>query len=287
MATKIRLKRIGRRNRPFYRLVIMDARNRRDGAAIEEVGWYNPTAKDEMYSLKEDRILHWLEEGAQPTDTAHDILRTAGLAHKWHLLKQGLDETAVEKEMKKWALEREDVLERRRQRAEAKVAEKKAAAGKKAAATAAEVDKPAEPDAKTEPPAETAPTDKAPGGTADKSADEKEEPKEEDVKDDAGADESEEDSAAKDEDVEEDKSTEEEAADESADEKEEPKEEDVKDDAGADESEEDSAAEVDKPAEPDAKTEPPAEETAPTDRARVGTGDSGAEEVEEPMVDVV
>ncbi len=205
MATKIRLKRIGRRNRPFYRLVIMDARNRRDGAAIEEVGWYNPIAKDEMYSLKEDRILHWLEEGAQPTDTAHDILRTAGLAHKWHLLKQGLDETAVEKEMKKWALEREDVLERRRQRAEAKVAEKKAAAGKKAAATAAEVDKPAEPDAKTEPPAETAPTDKAPGGTADESADEKEEPKEEDVKDDAGADKAEEDSTV--EDVEEDKST--------------------------------------------------------------------------------
>ena len=207
MATKIRLKRIGRRNRPFYRLVIMDARNRRDGAAIEEVGWYNPTAKDEMYSLKEDRILYWLEEGAQPTDTAHDILRTAGLAHKWHLMKQGLDETAVEKEMKKWALEREDVLERRRQRAETKVAEKKAAAGKKAAETAAEVDKPAEPDAKTEPPAETAPTDKAPGGTADESADEKEEPKEEDVKDDAGADESEEDRAV--EDVEEDKSTEE------------------------------------------------------------------------------
>jgi len=207
LATKIRLKRIGRRNRPFYRLVIMDARNRRDGAAIEEVGWYNPIAKDEMYSLKEDRILHWLQEGAQPTDTAHDILRTAGLAHKWHLMKQGLDEADVEKEMKKWALEREDVLKRRHQRAEAKIAEKKAAAGKKAAETAAEVDKPAEPDAKTEPPAETVPTDKAPDGTADKSADEKEEPKEEDVKDDAGADESKEDSAA--EDVEEDKSTEE------------------------------------------------------------------------------
>ena len=158
MATKIRLKRIGRRNRPFYRLVIMDARNRRDGAAIEEVGWYNPTAKDEMYSLKEDRILYWLQEGAQPTDTAHDIFRTAGLAHKWHLMKQGLDEIAVEKEMKKWALEREDVLERRRQRAEAKVAEKKAASGKKAAETAAEADKTAEPDAKVsakEAPAET------------------------------------------------------------------------------------------------------------------------------------
>ena len=56
MATKIRLKRIGRRNRPFYRLVVMDSRNRRDGAAIEQVGWYNPIAKDDIYSIKEDRI---------------------------------------------------------------------------------------------------------------------------------------------------------------------------------------------------------------------------------------
>ena len=192
MATKIRLKRIGRRNRPFYRLVIMDARKRRDGAAIEEVGWYNPTAKDEMYSLKEDRILHWLQEGAQPTDTAHDILRTAGLAHKWHLMKQGLDEADVEKEMKKWALEREDVLKRRHQRAEAKIAEKKAAAGKKTAQTAAEADKPAEPDAKTEPVAEAAPVDEAPDAPADADTEvsAKEAPaKDEDVQEDKGTDE--------------------------------------------------------------------------------------------------
>ena len=219
MATKIRLKRIGRRNRPFYRLVIMDARKRRDGAAIEEVGWYNPTAKDEMYSLKEDRILHWLQEGAQPTDTAHDILRTAGLAHKWHLMKQGLDEADVEKEMKKWALEREDVLERRRQRAEAKIAEKKAAAGKKTAQTAAEADKPAEPDAKTEPVAEAVPVDEAPDAPADADTEvsAKEAPAETDDvapakkadDSDAEADESEEDSAAEDEDVQEDKGTDE------------------------------------------------------------------------------
>ena len=219
MATKIRLKRIGRRNRPFYRLVIMDARKRRDGAAIEEVGWYNPTAKDEMYSLKEDRILHWLQEGAQPTDTAHDILRTAGLAHKWHLMKQGLDEADVEKEMKKWALEREDVLERRRQRAEAKIAEKKAAAGKKTAQTAAEADKPAEPDAKTEPVAEAVPVDEAPDAPADADTEvsAKETPAETDDEapakkaddSDAEADESKEDSAAEDENVQEDKGTDE------------------------------------------------------------------------------
>ena len=127
MATKIRLKRIGRRNRPFYRLVVMDSRNRRDGAAIEQVGWYNPIAKDDIYTIKEDRILHWIKEGAQPTDTDHDILRTSGLAYKWHLIQQGLSDADIEKEMKKWLLEREDVLARRNERAEAKAAKKKAA----------------------------------------------------------------------------------------------------------------------------------------------------------------
>ena len=138
MATKIRLKRIGRRNRPFYRLVIMDSRKRRDGAAIEQVGWYNPIAKDDIYSLKEDRILHWLNEGAQATDTVHDILRTSGLAHKWHLIKQGLSDADVEKEMKKWLLEREDLLARRKKRAEAKIAKKKEASKKEAEAPAEE-----------------------------------------------------------------------------------------------------------------------------------------------------
>ena len=51
MATKIRLKRIGRRNRPFYRVVVMDSRNKRDGAAIEELGWYNPIDANKAYSL--------------------------------------------------------------------------------------------------------------------------------------------------------------------------------------------------------------------------------------------
>ena len=186
MATKIRLKRIGRRNRPFYRMVVMDARNRRDGAAIEEVGWYNPIAKDEIYSLKEDRILHWLQKGAQPTDTAHDILRTAGLAHKWHLMKQGLDESAVEKEMKKWSLEREDLLERRRQRAEARVAEKKIAAEKKVAEATSEADKPAEPAAKAKPTEDDVPVDVEADGSGEDS-DAKDEVVQEDKKDDESA----------------------------------------------------------------------------------------------------
>ena len=124
MATKIRLKRIGRRNRPFYRLVVMDSRKRRDGAAIEELGWYNPIDADHSYDIKDDRIIHWLAEGAIPTNAAHKLLRRSGIAHQWHLMQQGLDEAAVEKEMKKWALNREEVLQARTERVKAKTAEK-------------------------------------------------------------------------------------------------------------------------------------------------------------------
>ena len=120
MATKIRLKRIGRRNRPFYRMVAMDSRNRRDGAAIEELGWYNPIDSNKSYDLKDERILYWLGEGAQPTDAAKKLLRRAGLSHRWHLMQQGMDGSDLEKEMKKWELNREDVLKKRAEKQEQK-----------------------------------------------------------------------------------------------------------------------------------------------------------------------
>jgi len=123
LATKIRLKRIGRRNRPFYRMVAMDSRNRRDGAAIEELGWYNPLDTERAYELKDDRILHWLGEGAQPTDAAKKLLRRAGLNHRWHLIQQGMEGAELEKEMKKWELNREDVLNARTERDEKKAKE--------------------------------------------------------------------------------------------------------------------------------------------------------------------
>ena len=120
MATKIRLKRIGRRNRPFYRMVAMDSRNRRDGAAIEELGWYNPIDSNHSYDLKGERILHWLGEGAQPTDAAKKLLRRSGLSHRWHLMQQGIDGSDLEKEMKKWELNREDVFKKRAEKQEQK-----------------------------------------------------------------------------------------------------------------------------------------------------------------------
>ena len=124
MATKIRLKRIGRKNRPFYRMVVMDSRKRRDGAAIEELGWYNPIDMERSFELKGERILFWLKEGAEITDAAHKLLRRSGIAHHWHLLNQGLKENEIEKEMKKWELNREDVIKSRTEKLEKNKKEK-------------------------------------------------------------------------------------------------------------------------------------------------------------------
>ncbi len=96
----------------------MDSRSRRDGAAIEELGWYNPIDVEHSYSLKDDRILHWLKDGAQTTDAAHKLLRRAGIAHKWHLTKQGLDDSQIEKEMQKWEMNHEEVLKGRSEKKE-------------------------------------------------------------------------------------------------------------------------------------------------------------------------
>jgi len=161
LATKIRLKRIGRRNRPFYRVVVMDSRNRRDGAAIEELGWFNPIEADKSYKLEEDRFLHWLKEGAQPSEAAHGLMKRSGLAHRWHLTQQGLDEKTIEKEMKKWALTREETLKNRSEKVtkKAEKAEEKIKAEAEAAAAAeAAVEEAAaateEADAKEDAPAE-------------------------------------------------------------------------------------------------------------------------------------
>ena len=157
MATKIRLKRIGRRNRPFYRMVVMDSRKRRDGAAIEEIGWYNPIDPDQSYKIDGERALHWLGEGAIPTNAAHKLLRRAGIAHRWHLMEQGLDEATIEKEMKKWELNREDVEKVREKRIVEKAKEKKAVKAEAEVVTEA----PAE-----ETPAEEAPAEEAPAEEA-------------------------------------------------------------------------------------------------------------------------
>jgi small subunit ribosomal protein S16 len=77
MALKIRLSRIGSTHNPIYHVVVAEARSRRDGAATEILGTYNPRAKTDVLRLKLDRADYWLSKGAKPTDTAHSLIKTA------------------------------------------------------------------------------------------------------------------------------------------------------------------------------------------------------------------
>ncbi|PIE70392.1 MAG: 30S ribosomal protein S16 [Deltaproteobacteria bacterium] len=79
MAVKIRLARHGAKKRPFYRVVVADSEARRDGRFIEIVGTYNPLIEPAEVSLKEDRIKHWLGEGAIPTTTVNSLIKKKGI----------------------------------------------------------------------------------------------------------------------------------------------------------------------------------------------------------------
>ena len=84
MPAKIRLKRVGAKKAPHYRIVVMHSSKPRDGAAIETLGHYDPRAEEPMpVFLDPDRALHWLLTGAQPTDTVRSLLRKAGIWAKF------------------------------------------------------------------------------------------------------------------------------------------------------------------------------------------------------------
>ncbi|MDP9175930.1 MAG: 30S ribosomal protein S16 [Planctomycetota bacterium] len=84
MAVKLRFKRMGRKNRAFFRLNAMDSRSPRDGSVIEELGFYDPRAKDvsKQFLVNLDRCKHWLDVGAIPSETVSSLLKKNGLDHK-------------------------------------------------------------------------------------------------------------------------------------------------------------------------------------------------------------
>lgn len=83
MAVKLRLKRMGSKQKPFYRIVAADARSPRDGRFIETVGTYNPVRKPAEVSVDEEKALKWLNNGAIPTDTVRSILSKEGIMAKY------------------------------------------------------------------------------------------------------------------------------------------------------------------------------------------------------------
>ncbi len=130
---RIRLKRMGRRNRPFYRINAMDKRAPRDGRILENLGWYDPIAKDvdKQVFVKNDRIEHWLSVGAQPSDTVKDILVKVGLydADK----RKAEYQVRFGKKMEREAAERVVAEAAAKAEAEAKAKEEAEAAAKAAA----------------------------------------------------------------------------------------------------------------------------------------------------------
>jgi small subunit ribosomal protein S16 len=95
MSVKIRLTRMGSKKKPYYRINVADSRSPRDGRFIETVGTYNPLVAENQVTLKEERILEWMENGAQPSDTVKNILSKAGVMKKFHEAKYGASKTAA------------------------------------------------------------------------------------------------------------------------------------------------------------------------------------------------
>lgn len=89
MAVKIRLKRMGAKKAPYYRIVVADSRSPRDGKFIEKVGTYNPLMTPAEINIDEESAIKWLNAGAIPTDTVKSLFSKAGIMEKFHNSKQG------------------------------------------------------------------------------------------------------------------------------------------------------------------------------------------------------
>lgn len=135
MATKIRLKRMGKKFYAVYRIVVMDSRTKRDGRAIEEIGLYNPNTQPSTIEIKSDRAQYWLGVGAQPTDQVLNLLKITGDWQKFKGLK-GAEGTLKTVAAKPEAAVLVEEAENKAQKLKASKAE--------AAAKAAEAETPAE-----------------------------------------------------------------------------------------------------------------------------------------------
>ena len=131
MATRIRLQRHGRKDYPFYQIVIADSRAPRDGKFIERIGSYNPNTNPATINLNFERALYWLTTGAQPTDTVRNILSREGVLLKKHLLggvkKGAFTEEVAEQRFEAWLKNKKSATDAEK----AKISAAKDAAAKK------------------------------------------------------------------------------------------------------------------------------------------------------------
>jgi small subunit ribosomal protein S16 len=86
---RIRLRRVGLRGQPSYRIVAADKEHARDGRFLEILGFYNPRTEPATIKVKEDRVFHWMKNGAQPTESVGQVFKTAGLLERFERFKKG------------------------------------------------------------------------------------------------------------------------------------------------------------------------------------------------------
>jgi small subunit ribosomal protein S16 len=127
LSVKLRLMRMGNVNRPYYRVVAIDSRMRRDGRSIETLGSYDPLKRPANVTLKEEPILSWLDRGAEPSPTVRELLRQRGILLKWELMRKGV--SAAEATQRVAATLDKQVVKPKRQRQSKKAQAKAAAAG--------------------------------------------------------------------------------------------------------------------------------------------------------------
>jgi len=87
MSVRIRLKRVGKKKAPSYRVVVADARSPRDGRIIENIGWYNPLVEPSAIHIDAEKALGWLKNGAQPTESVTSLLKRAGIMDRFAQMK--------------------------------------------------------------------------------------------------------------------------------------------------------------------------------------------------------
>jgi small subunit ribosomal protein S16 len=109
---KLRLRKMGRKKLPLYKIVAADAKAPRDGRIIEELGTYNPKQPKAKTEIQEERIFYWLSKGAQPTDTVRNLISKKGIMLKLHLMKKGADEHRINDEIEKWSTLQDSRIQR-------------------------------------------------------------------------------------------------------------------------------------------------------------------------------
>jgi len=137
LSVKLRLRRMGKKKQPIYKIVAADSRSPRDGKFLEAVGIYNPLTKPHTIELKEERVNYWLDNGAQPTNTVKSLFNQKGINLKRDLVKRKFSEEKIEAEMKTWQGKKEASLQKKSEKKKISAKQKAKAQQPPAEATSA------------------------------------------------------------------------------------------------------------------------------------------------------